>query len=146
MDWIKVFEISVPILLALIGLIPTIISNRKKTQQSISDMMEEIKKDTKQTNDKVDSVAAQLQIHITESEEEKARQARMRILRFYDELCAGDEHSESYFEDILDDCKFYELYCTNHKEFQNHRGQAAIEYIDATYRKIKQNGGFLQHK
>ena len=146
MDWIKVFEISVPILLALIGLIPTIISNRKKTQQSISDMMDEIKKDTKQTNAKVDSVAAQLNIHIIESEEEKARQARMRILRFYDELCAGDEHSESYFEDILDDCKFYELYCANHKEFQNHRGQAAIDYIDEIYRKVKQNGGFLQHK
>ena len=146
MDWIKVFEISVPILLALIGLIPTIISNRKKTQQSIADMMDEIKKDTQKTNDKVDSVAAQLQIHITESEEEKAKQARMRILRFYDELCAGDEHSESYFEDILDDCKFYELYCANHTDFQNHRGQAAIDYIDQTYRKVKQNGGFLQHK
>lgn len=146
MDWIKVFEISVPILLALIGLVPTIISNRKKTQDSINQMMEELKKDTKETNGKVDAVAKQLADHITEDEMCKAKEARMRILRFYDELCANIEHSESFFEDILDDCKFYENFCANHKDFENHRGKAAIDYIDETYRKVKQHGGFLRHK
>ena len=135
-----------PILIALIGIIPTIVSNRKKTQESIESLRAELKKDTDGTNKKVDALAADFADHVNEGEEYKVKQARMRILRFYDELCAGMEHSESYFEDILDDCKDYENYCKEHTEFKNHRGQAAIAYIDETYRKIKQKGGFLMHK
>ena len=146
MDWIKVFELSVPILLALIGLVPTIISNRKKTQASITEMMDEIKKDSSETNQKVDAVAKQLTTHIEEDEDNKAKQARYRILRFYDEVCEGKLHSESHFEDVLDDIDYYEHYCDKHKDFKNNRGIAAMEYIKETYKKVKVKGGFLTHK
>ena len=144
--WVAILTACAPILISLIGIIPTIISNRKKTQESIDTLRSELRKDTDGTNRKVDALAKDFATHTAEGEEYKAKQARMRILRFYDELCANVEHSESFFEDILDDCKFYEEYCREHKNFQNHRGQAAIAYIDETYRKIKQKGGFLIHK
>ena len=135
-----------PILIALIGIIPTIVSNRKKTQESIETLRSELRKDTNETNKKVDSLVNDFTEHISDNEEYRAKQARMRILRFYDELCAGMEHSESYFEDILDDCKYYESYCDTHKDFKNHRCEAAIAYIDETYRNLKQTGRFLFHK
>ena len=144
--WLTVLQYCVPIIVALVGIIPTIIENRKKTEQSINALRIELKNDTEGTNKKVDDLKKEFTTHKEDGEEYKAKQARMRILRFYDELCEGQEHSESYFEDILDDCEFYENFCKEHNDFKNHRGQAAIDHIDETYRKLKKSGKFLTHE
>lgn len=123
--WAAILQACAPILVALVGIIPTIISNRKKTEKSI------------------DTLQATLNAHIKEDEDDKARQARLRILRFNDELCAHVPHSESYFEDILDDIDFYEKYCASHPTFRNSRGKAAMEHVKTTYTKVKSRGGFL---
>lgn len=146
MEWLTLVQACAPILIALIGIIPTIISNRKKTEDSITALKTELQKDTSETNKKVDAVSEQLSAHIAEDEENKAKQARYRILRFYDEVCEGKLHSENHFEDVLDDIDYYEQYCDKHKEFRNSRGKAAMEYIKETYKKVKVKGGFLTHK
>jgi len=128
MDWVAIMTAAVPILVAVVGIIPTIISNRKKTQESISTLQKT------------------LDNHIKEDEDDKARTSRYRILRFYDEMCEGREHSESHFEDILDDIDAYERYCAKHTDFKNSRGQAAMAYIVEMYGKLKARGGFLTHK
>ena len=115
-----------PIIIAVITIIPTIRNNRKKTQESI------------------DTVQKTLEAHIREDEDDKARTRRYRILRFYDEMCNGVQHSESHFEDILDDIDKYELYCETHKDFKNNRGKAAMKYITETYFQLKATGGFLK--
>lgn len=126
-SWAAVLTACAPILVALVGIIPTIISNRKKTQSSI----EEVKRT--------------LEAHIREDAEDNAKYQRYRILRFYDEVCEHRKHSESHFEDILQDIDEYELYCETHKDFKNSRGQAAMDYIKATYARVKARGGFLTH-
>ena len=127
--WLGVIQACVPILVALVGIIPTIVSNRKKTQESI------------------DSLKKSLDAHIKEDEDQTARNKRYRILRFYDELCEKQRHSESHFEDILEDIGDYKLYCAKHKDdFKNGRGEAAMEYIEATYKKLKASGDFLAHE
>ena len=147
----------VPFLIAIVTIIPTIISNRKKTQksieemqekttQSIEKMQEEMAKNNKEVNDKVDAVTKQLTAHIQENEDDNAKQTRARILNFYDEVCEGKKHSESHFEDILDDIDYYEHYTETHKEFRNSRGKAAMQYIRDTYHRVKEKGGFLVHK
>ena len=140
MEWLTVLlSVIGNIMVALIAIIPTIISNRKKTEQSIKDM-------TEATDKHVDKLQTSFDSHINEYEAAKAASQRYRILRFYDEVCEGRRHSESHFEDILDDIGEYELYCETHPKFKNNRGKAAMEYIDATYKKIKANGGFLTHE
>lgn len=124
-NWIGVLEACAPILVALVGIIPTIISNRKKTGTAI------------------EAVQKTLDAHIREDEDEKARNQRYRILRFYDEICEGRRHSESHFEDILDDISSYEEYCKRHPDFKNSRGAIAMSEIEQTYKKIKSKGGFL---
>ncbi len=126
--WPAVLTACAPILVALIGIIPTIISNRKKTETSIAELQRT------------------LNAHIAEGEEDQAKNQRYRILRFYDELCDQRRHSESHFEDILDDIDEYETYCSKHPDFRNSRGAAAMEYIKETYARIKARGGFLTHE
>ena len=124
-QYINVLTACAPILVALVGIIPTIISNRKKTQATIEKVQDTLDK------------------HIKENDDEKARNQRYRILRFYDEICEGRRHSESHFEDILDDCSEYRKYTATHPDFKNNRGEIAMEEIQETYRKIKHDGGFL---
>lgn len=124
-QFIAVLTACAPILVALVGIIPTIVSNWKKTQAAI------------------EKVQKTLDNHITEDENERARNQRYRILRFYDELCEGRHHSESHFEDILDDITNYRNYASTHPNFHNSRGEIAMEEIQETYRQIKHDGGFL---
>lgn len=134
----KLLTACAPILVALIGIIPTIIANRKKTQDSINESNEATKKQFSDLKSDYDS-------HVKEYEEAKAKAQRYRILRFYDEVCEGRKHSESHFEDILDDIDEYEKYCDSHSEFKNSRGHLAMEYIRETYARVKAKGGFLTH-
>ena len=140
MEWLTVLlSVIGNIMVALIAIIPTIISNRKKTEQSIKDM-------TETTDKRVDKLQASFDSHCDEYEAAKAASQRYRILRFYDEVCEGRKHSESHFEDILDDIDEYELYCDTHPKFKNNRGHVAMRYIRDIYDKVKARGGFLTHE
>lgn len=143
--WLGMVQYCAPIVIAIVTIIPSIISNRKKTVDKVDELKKELKQEIKATNDDVDSVKKALATHITDGEEEKAKQARQRILRFFDEICAGQEHSESHFEDILDDIDFYETYCSEHPKFKNSRGATAMEQIRDTYKHLKAHGGFLTY-
>ena len=132
MNWLAVLQACVPILVALVGIIPTIITNRKKTDEAL-----------KTTQASIQKLQNTLNAHIKEDENEKARNQRYRILRFYDEVCAGQKHSESHYEDILDDISEYEQYCARHPDFKNSRGGIAMQEIEETYKRIKSKGGFL---
>lgn len=132
MNWLAVLQACAPILVALVGIIPTIVSNRKKTDEAL-----------KTTQASIQKLQNTLNAHIKEDENEKARNQRYRILRFYDEVCAGQKHSESHYEDILDDISEYEQYCARHPDFKNSRGGIAMQEIEETYKRIKSKGGFL---
>ena len=135
---IQILTACVPIVVALVGIIPTVISNRKKTQASIEES-------NRATEKQVAKIQTTLDSHIREDEDDKARTQRYRILRFYDEMCEHRKHSESHFEDILDDIDRYETYCAAHPEFRNSRGQTAMAAIKRAYGEIKASGGFLTH-
>lgn len=140
MEWlVKLLTALAPVIVAIVTIIPTIISNRKKTEQSIKDMNEA-------TDKRVDKLQSSFDALAKDYEATKASSQRYRILRFYDEICAKQQHSESHFEDILDDIDEYEQYCDKHPEFHNNRGHAAMEYIKDTYTIVKANGGFLTHE
>ena len=140
MDWIVgLVTACAPVLVAIVTIIPTVISNRKKTQESI-------KSSTEATEKRVDKLQASFDGHVRDYEAAKAGSQRYRILRFYDEVCEGRKHSESHFEDILDDIDSYEAYCASHPEFHNSRGHVAMQYIRQTYARIKAEGGFLTHE
>jgi len=138
-SFVQILTACVPILVALVGIIPTVVANRKKTEKSLQQSREE-------TKTQVAKLQKTLDDHIKEDEDAKARTQRYRILRFYDEMCEGRQHSESHFEDILADIDDYEKFCDAHPLFKNSRGKAAMSYIKDTYAKLKAAGRFLTHK
>ena len=145
-SWIDVLKACVPILVAIVGIVPTVIANRKKTQESLAEVQSQLAKDIKDTKGEVTDLQKQMQEHLEEEQEHRAKQARYRIFRFYDEVCDGKLHSESHWEDMLDDVDFYEKYCGCHPDFKNNRGKIAMEYLKEAYREDKANGRFLTHK
>lgn len=58
-----------------------------------------------------------------------AKQARVRILRFSDELQTGQKFSKGYFNQIFSDISDYKLHCENHKEFKNDQANVEINNI-----------------
>ena len=138
-----VFEFLGPVLVAAVTIIPTIINNRKKTENSIREMVDEIKEDNQKTNDKVDALSQQLDKHIRENEDDNAKQIRARILRAYDDLCGGKLMSESHFEDILQDIDYYEEYVSMHPDFKNNRTKMSASYIIASYQEHLEKHDFL---
>ena len=116
--------------LTLIGTIVTTISTSITSKKKISD--------------KIDAVELKLSRHIEEDECRDAKQTRIRILRFYDEICDGKKHSENHYEDILEDIDYYEQFCKAHKNFHNTKGKIAMEGIKSTYAKLKKENRFLK--
>lgn len=143
--WKLILEFLGPVLVAAVTIIPTIINNRKKTENSIRAMVDEIKEENNKIDQKVDALSTQFAKHVREDEDNNAKQVRIRILRFYDELCEGKPRSENHFDDILDDIDYYEQYVVKHPTFKNNRGEAAMNYIRDRYRIEKEAGGFLKH-
>lgn len=136
---VEVINALASIAVALIAIIPTILSSGRKTRESVQEQ-------NKATQAQVAGIQTTLDAHIREDEDDKARNARYRILRFYDEICEGRRHSESHFEDILDDIDRYEQYCQAHPDYKNSRGSLAMRNIQSTYERLKREGKFLAHE
>lgn len=75
--------------------------------------------------------------------EDKALDARRRIIQFGDEIKRKVRHSEERFNSILEDTKFYKDYCKAHPEFENDKAKFSTEIIEETYKKCFRENDFL---
>lgn len=102
----------------------------------------------KQVNKELLSQMGRMQSEIDtirdESREVHAKDCRVRILRFADEIYLGTPHSHEHFKQILGDITHYEQYCDKHPEFENQIAVAAIEQIKETYNTRLRKHDFLQ--
>ena len=64
-----------------------------------------------------------------ERAEDKALDARRRILQFADEIRRKVRHSEEHFNNVFEDIKYYKTYCDDHKNFENDRARISIKII-----------------
>ena len=77
-------------------------------------------------------------------DENKAVEARTRILRFGDEVSHGKNHSRDHFQQVLLDITNYNNYCLNHKEFKNDMTKMTAERIKEDYMTRDRNNNFLE--
>lgn len=77
-------------------------------------------------------------------EECEAKAARVRILRFGDELYQGKRHSKEHFDNILADITTYNDYCRDHPNFENDRTKITEKLIKDTYQRCLTEHTFLQ--
>ena len=82
---------------------------------------------------RLDSFEARVKANEDKAEEDKAIEARVRIIRFGDEIIHGVMHSKDYFDQILKDIATYENHCVKYPEFENNITEMTIEHIKETY-------------
>lgn len=93
--------------------------------------------------DKVDRLEKDIQAVKTNTEEHEAKSARVRILRFGDEILHNVKHSQEHFNQVLLDITEYEEYCEKHPEFRNNVTGITTKRIKATYEKCLEENSFL---
>ena len=75
-------------------------------------------------------------------DERAAKDSRIRILRFGDEILHGREHSKEHFDQILQDITEYDQYCKSHPNFKNNMTQITTQKIMETYAEVWENRAF----
>ena len=77
-------------------------------------------------------------------EEAQATNARIRILRFSDEVRHGERHSKESFDQVNLDIDTYHRYCDEHPDYKNNRAVMAIANIERIYRVRLEKNDFLE--
>lgn len=107
------------------------------TNQELMDEIKSVKKD-------VEELKSDLQTHIEENQYDKANTARIRVLRFNDEVIADakkskngakSRHTREHFNVILQNIDEYEKFCIDHPKFPNSQAILAIKNIKRAYDK-----------
>lgn len=114
------------------------------------DLVKEIKSiDENHKKDQRENEARLSVLENSQSEFEKyykqddAKSARRRILSCADELRRGVEHSQEFFDDVLEDISYYNNYCAENPDFKNMKAVVAIEFIKETYHNCLKENNFL---
>ena len=84
--------------------------------------------------DRMDDLSIKIEDVARSVDETRAIAARVRILRFGDELQEGRTHSKDTFDQTLLDIDNYERYCKEHAELKNHVTEATSAFIQEQYR------------
>lgn len=93
--------------------------------------------------EKVDKLETSVESLNNKVDENGAKTARARILRFGDEIIHGVRHSKEHFDDILDDMTDYEHYCAEHPEFKNDKTGLTSALIKETYKECLKQHDFI---
>jgi len=81
--------------------------------------------------------------HVTKMGEEQARASRYRILRCEGELRREIPYTREAYDELLEDVKRYNKFCSEHKDFENYKAVAAIDYILEEYAEYIRENKFL---
>jgi len=93
--------------------------------------------------DKVGKLENEVQTIKKNVEEHEAKSARVRILRFGDEILHDVKHSQEHFNQVLLDITEYEEYCSKHPEFRNNVTGITTKRIMETYERCLKDNNFL---
>ena len=102
-------------------------------------------------NDRIDAIAIAVteikndQVSMrNEIAEDRATDARIRILSFSDEVRHNVKHSKESFDQINLDIDTYRRYCDGHPNYKNNRAVMAIANIERVYAECLRKQDFLE--
>lgn len=116
----------------------------KDLSEKIDKMNNKIDENNKRVQKQIDSIESKIDKIDYTIDENKAVEARTRILRFGDEVSHGKNHSRDHFQQVLLDITNYNNYCLNHKEFKNDMTKMTAERIKEDYMTRDRNNSFLE--
>lgn len=95
---------------------------------------------------KVDKIQSEVRSIQEIQAQDKADNARYRILRFNDEILQGKRHSQEHFDQITQSITEYERYASDHPKYPNGKATAAIANIKRVYQRCLEKGTFLSER
>ena len=93
--------------------------------------------------DAIEVVRKELDALRGEINEDRATNARIRILSFSDEVQRNVRHSKESFDQINRDIDTYRRYCDKHPDYKNNRAVMAIANIERVYAECMKEHDFL---
>lgn len=94
--------------------------------------------------DEIKAIRNDLDVLRVEIGEDRATNARIRILKFSDEVRHSVLHSKESFDQVNSDIDTYRKYCEEHPEYKNNRAVMAIKNIERVYADCLKSGNFLE--
>lgn len=92
----------------------------------------------------IEEVRKDLDVLRSEISEDRATNARIRILSFSDQVRHNVRHSKESFDQVNSDIDTYRRYCDKHPEYKNNRAVMAIANIERVYAECLQQHDFLE--
>lgn len=92
----------------------------------------------------IEEVRKDLDVLRSEISEDRATNARIRILSFSDQVRHNVRHSKESFDQVNSDIDTYRRYCEKHPEYKNNRAVMAIANIERVYAECLQQHDFLE--
>lgn len=92
----------------------------------------------------IEEVRKEIDTLRNEISEDRANNARIRILSFSDEVRHNMRHSKESFDQINLDIDTYRRYCDTHKDYKNNRAVMAIANIERVYKECLEDNDFLE--
>lgn len=114
---------------SLMGMIEFLIRRHDEKNNRHDEILEAIAR----LDEKINSVEQAVKDVDAKGDERYTLQARVRMLRFEDELQEGRYHSKDSWDQAISDCDIYKLYCSNHPGFKNGQTAATEEHIRTEY-------------
>lgn len=104
---------------------------------------DEKKGKTNKIMEAIEKIQAQVRELKKENDDDRATNARIRILKFSDEVRHGVRHSKEAFDQVNQDIDIYNAYCKANPSYENNRGVQAIENIERIYQQCLRDNDFL---
>lgn len=132
-------SVIIALLITLIKPIREKITHARERDDRIQQNFNEVRKDIEDVKDDIQGIKEEIN-------EDRAIGARTQILRFADEIYQGQKHTKEHFDQILEACKKYNLYCDTHPDFENMQTVSAQERIKEIYQECMKKHTFLDCK
>ena len=119
------------------GALVTLLQFLITRHDSKNDKLAGISKEIKEIKTEIGAIKAEL-------EEDRATNARIRILQFADDIQHYTPKSRESYNQALDDIDHYNKYCNTHENYENSKASAAMEIIETEYQRcLKGEAYFL---
>ena len=123
----------------IVGFVQFLISRHDSKQDKNSEVLQAIAA----LDVKIEELDKKIEAVDAKGDERAAVSARVRILRFMDELLEGRRHSKDAYDQCLSDATFYDKYCSRNPDFKNNQTEATISYIRKNYDERLEKHDFL---
>ncbi len=113
-----------------------------QSQQELSKRIDDVSKELVKTQESIAEAKESINETKNFTYETRAIAARVRILRFNDEIIGGQVHSRESFIQIFEDMDNYDRYCRKHLDFKNGKTVSAKKLIQEAYEERARKNDF----